>query len=132
MEKVINVPLRKQVMKSPMYLRAKKAVSTLRAYVAKHMNVDEKNVKIGEYANKLLWKRGMKSPPHHIKVKCVSDDKGIVKAEILEAPQQKETIDTKADKPAKEKEKKESEKEKKIKEKEEEKAEQKESKETEK
>jgi len=124
MERVYNIPLRKSVSKSPKYLRAKKASSVLKEWIAKHMKVDVKNVKIGEYANTLLWERGIKSPPHHIRVKAVKDEKGVF-VEILEAPEKK--VEDKEDKKGK-KDRKKKEDKKENKEKKEEKEEKKEDK----
>ena len=85
-ERIYNVPLREGYMKAPMYRRAKKAVNTLRTFLSKTMRVDEKSVRIGKYANELLWKHGIKNPPHHIKVNVRKDDEGIVFAELVGAP----------------------------------------------
>lgn len=81
LERTYVIPLRKQVNKSPMYKRAKKAVNTVRIFLAKHMK--SKDVKLGQQINLLLWERGIKNPPGKIKVTAVKDDKGIVKAELF-------------------------------------------------
>jgi large subunit ribosomal protein L31e len=86
-EREYNVPLRKGWLKSPKYKRAKKAVKTLKEFLQRHMKSE--NVKIGKYANLDIWKRGIKNPPHHIKVKAVKDSEGIVRAEIVGAPEEK-------------------------------------------
>ncbi|HJN56647.1 MAG: 50S ribosomal protein L31e [Candidatus Woesearchaeota archaeon] len=84
LERNYNVPLRREFQKAPRWRRAKKAVTALREFVSKHMKSD--NVLIGRYANELLWKDGIKNPPHHIKVNAVKDDKGTVKVELVELP----------------------------------------------
>src|SRR3989338_7959019 len=81
LERVYNVPLRKEYMKAPNWKRTPKAVKALREFISKHMKSE--NVIIGKYANQLLWKNGIKNPPHHIKVK---DDKGKVMVELAELP----------------------------------------------
>lgn len=94
LERTYNVPLRKEYMKSPRWNRTKKAVIALRQFLAKHMKSEE--VKLSKELNEFMWKHGIKNPPHHIKVKAVKDEKGVVKAELFDA-----------EKPASKKEKKE-------------------------
>jgi ribosomal protein L31E len=86
LERVYNVPLRRQWLKAPKYRRAKKATTTLREFLAKHMKTDLGKVKIGKYANLKIWERGMRNPPHHIKVTAKKDEEGIVFAELEGAP----------------------------------------------
>jgi large subunit ribosomal protein L31e len=81
LERTYNVPLRKAWLKSPKYKRAKKAVNALKLFLAKHMKSD--NVKIGRRANMEIWKDGIKNPPHHIQVKAVKDDEGVIRAELV-------------------------------------------------
>lgn len=83
-ERTYNVPLRTEWLKVPKYRRAKKAMTALRQFLVKHMKSE--NVKIGKYANELVWERGIKSPPHHIKVNVTKDDEGKVYAELVGAP----------------------------------------------
>ena len=80
LERVYNVPLRKEWLKAPKYKRSKKAVNALREFISKHMKSD--NVKIGKHANLHIWKHGIKNPPHHIKVKAIKDNKGLVNVEL--------------------------------------------------
>src|SRR3989344_5487091 len=84
LERVYNVPLRKETMKAPNWKRTPKAVKALRAFIARHMKSD--HIVIGKYANQLLWKDGIKNPPHHIKVNAVKDEKGKVMVELVELP----------------------------------------------
>ena len=86
LERQYNVPLRKEWRKAPLYRRSKKAVSALRQFLAKHMKVDIKNVKLGPYLNDKIWARGIRFPPHHVKVNVKKDDKDIVTAELVDAP----------------------------------------------
>lgn len=81
LERIYTIPLRKQVQKSPEYKRAKKAMNTVKAFLSKHMKSDD--IKIGQIINRELWKRGIKNPPHKIKVTAAKDDKGIVRAELF-------------------------------------------------
>src|SRR3989338_11232753 len=81
LERTYNVPLRKEYMKAPRWNRTKKAVTALRQFLAKHMKSE--NVYLSKELNEAMWKHGIKNPPHHIKVKAVKDDKGVVKAELV-------------------------------------------------
>ena len=89
LERIYNVPLRKEAMKAPMYVRAAKASRALREFLVKHMKSD--NVKIGKYLNQAILEKGRKNIPHHVLVKAVKDKTGLVKAELVGAPVEKET-----------------------------------------
>jgi hypothetical protein len=41
------------------------------------------NIKVGTNLNMKIWERGIKSPPHKIKVSAVKEDDGTVKAELF-------------------------------------------------
>ena len=84
LERVYIVPLRKEYMKAPNWKRTPRALKALREFISKHMKSDE--VIIGKYANQLIWKDGIKHPPHHIKVNAVKDEKGKVTVELAELP----------------------------------------------
>ncbi len=83
LERTYNVPLRKGFMKAPKYMRANKAVKVLREFLERHMK--SKDVKIGPYLNSKILEHGRKNVPHHVEVKAVKSDDGIVKAELLKA-----------------------------------------------
>ena len=81
LERTYNVPLRKEFQKAPMYRRAKKAVIALREFLARHMKASE--VKLGPALNHLVWARGIKHPPHHVKVTATRAEDGVVRAELF-------------------------------------------------
>jgi large subunit ribosomal protein L31e len=88
LERVYVVPLRKGYMKVPQYKRAKKAVKTLKEFLAKHMKVEDRDitkVKVDIYLNNEIWFKGIKKPLNKVKVKAVKKD-GIVYAELAEMP----------------------------------------------
>ena len=106
LERTYNIPLRREFLKAPKWNRAKKAVSAVKKFVSKHMKSDD--VRLGKYLNLELWKHGIKNPPHHIKVECKKDDKGLTRVEIVGAPVEKPKEDKKPEKeekPAKEEKK---------------------------
>ncbi len=100
LERIYNVPLRKEYMKAPRWNRTKKAVTALRQFLAKHMKSEE--VQLSIELNEAMWKHGIKNPPHHVKVKAVKDDKGVVKADLFgaekPASKKKDKTEAKADK----------------------------------
>ncbi len=82
LERVYNVPLRREFLKVSHWRKTEKAVTALRQFIAKHMKSDD--VVLGRYANQYLWKDGLKNPPHHIKVTASKDEKGRVVVELTE------------------------------------------------
>jgi len=80
LERIYNVPLRKEYMKAPRWNRTKKAVTALRQFLSKHMKSED--VRLSKELNENMWKHGLQNPPHHIKVKATKDDKGVVRAEF--------------------------------------------------
>ncbi len=81
-ERTYNIPLRKEFQKAPKYKRAKKAVTALREFVVKHMK--SSNVLIGPKLNLKIWEKGIKNPPHHVKVNVVKDEKeDVVRVELF-------------------------------------------------
>jgi len=85
-ERTYNIPLRKATMRKPRYRRANKAVSTVRIFLMKHLHSTD--IRMGKYLNESIWKNGIKNPPHHIKVRASKDEKGIVQAELFDAPRE--------------------------------------------
>ncbi len=89
LEREYVVPLKKGSLNVPRYRRAKKAVKTLKEFLARHMRVenrDLKKVKIDTYLNNELWFRGIKKPVSKIKVKAVKKE-GIVYVELADVPE---------------------------------------------
>ena len=87
LERVYTIPLRKEFLKVAKYRRAKKAITATRSFLQKHMKSE--NVKLGKFLNLILWKDGIKNPPHHVKVNATKTEDGIVKAELFGAPVEK-------------------------------------------
>ena len=80
LERTYNIPLRKEFRKVPRYKRAKKAITALRQFLVKHMKSED--ILLGNEINHEVWAKGIKNPPHHIKVTAVKDGEGIVRAEL--------------------------------------------------
>ena len=88
LERTYNVPLRKEFLKTPKYKRAKKAVKALREFVSKHMKSEDVN--IGADVNKLIWKHGIKNPPHHVKVTVTKEEDKV--SVVLEGNKLREAV----------------------------------------
>jgi large subunit ribosomal protein L31e len=80
-ERTYNIPLREGFIKTARYKKTKKAVTTLKEFLSKHMKSDK--ILIGKHLNEALWVHGIKNPPHHIKVAVRKEEDGTVKAELL-------------------------------------------------
>jgi len=88
-EREYVIPLRDKVMKVPRYKRAKKAIRTIREFLAKHMRVRDRDlnkIRLDKYLNQMIWSRGIQSPPHKIKVKATKEG-DIVRVEAYELSQ---------------------------------------------
>ncbi|MDO8656399.1 MAG: 50S ribosomal protein L31e [Nanoarchaeota archaeon] len=81
LERTYNVPLRREYQKAPRWKRTEKAVVGLRQFLGKHMKSEK--VLLSTTLNNLLWKHGIKNPPHHVKVTAVKDKEGVVHAELF-------------------------------------------------
>lgn len=88
-EREYTIPLRKEWGKVPRYKRANKAMKAIKEFLARHMKVEErdlKKIKLDKYLNEEVWFRGIKKPPAKIKIKARKEN-GIVKAELAEMPE---------------------------------------------
>ncbi|MBI4151888.1 50S ribosomal protein L31e [Candidatus Woesearchaeota archaeon] len=80
-ERVYNVPLRKEYQKVPNWRRTKKAVVAMKEFLARHMKSED--VRLGKDVNEKIWQHGIRNPPHHVKVTVRKDEKGVVHAELF-------------------------------------------------
>ncbi|MBI2629570.1 60S ribosomal protein L31 [Candidatus Pacearchaeota archaeon] len=89
MEREYIIPLRKKVIKTPQYKRTPKAIKELKKFVAKHMKVEDRDVrkvKLDRYLNEEMWFRGIRKPLPKVKVKVKKMDSGEVLVELAEIP----------------------------------------------
>ena len=93
MERIYNIPLRKEFSKAPRYKKSGKSIRAIKEFIIKHMKTEE--VKIGKYLNELIWKNGPKNPPHKVSVKAIKED-NITKVELIDAPVEEKTEEKKA------------------------------------
>ncbi|MDO8481003.1 MAG: 50S ribosomal protein L31e, partial [Nanoarchaeota archaeon] len=99
LERTYNIPLRRDFMHVPEYKRSKKAMKAVREFIEKHMK--SVNVKLGRHLNMAVWARGIRHPPHHIKVVAKKDEEGMVKVELFGAVEDKPVVPLKAKKKGK-------------------------------
>lgn len=87
-EREYLIPLRKKVKIVPRYKKANKAIRTIKEFLVRHMKIRDRDlnkVKIDKYLNEAIWSRGIRHPPHKIKVKAIKEpDKDIVRVELAE------------------------------------------------
>ncbi len=80
-EREYIIPLRKKYRIVPRYKRANKAIKTIKEFLLRHMKIrdgDLKKIKIDKYLNEIIWKRGIRNPPHKIKVKAVKEGENVI------------------------------------------------------
>ena len=82
MERIYTVPL-KEAWNAQRYRRSERAMMVLKAFAVRHMKAKE--VTVDTTVNETIWARGIKSPPHKIRVKMTKDDEGKVTITMAEA-----------------------------------------------
>ena len=87
-EREYTIPLREKCRPVPRYKKTPKAVKTIKEFLVRHMKIrdrDLKKIKIDKYLNEALWFKGIKNPPHKIKVKAINDGENI-RDELIDFP----------------------------------------------
>ena len=85
-EREYVIPLRDKVRVVPRYKKTNKAVKTIKEFLVRHMQIRDRDlskIKIDKYLNEALWARGIRKPPHKIKVK-VTKENDSVRVELAE------------------------------------------------
>jgi len=82
-ERIMTIPLRKTKL-APRTKRAARAIKEVRAYIMRHMKVDEENVWIDASLNERIWENGIRNPPSKVTVKAVKFDDGLVEVSLSE------------------------------------------------
>lgn len=96
LEREYVIPLREKVRVVPRYKKTNKAVKTVKEFLARHMKIRDRDlnkIKLDTYLNDFLWSRGIRHPPHSVKVKAVKIGE-LVRVELAEPP--KKLVDKKA------------------------------------
>ena len=81
-ERIYTVPL-KEAWNAQRYRRSERAMMVLKAFAVRHMKAKE--VSIDTSVNEAIWVRGIKNPPHKIRVKMTKDDDDKVTITMAEA-----------------------------------------------
>ncbi|MGK0209173.1 MAG: large subunit ribosomal protein L31e [Patescibacteria group bacterium] len=90
LERTYVVPMRRGFLKVPEYKRSKKAVKTLKEFIAKHMKVEERDtrkVKVDIYLNNEIWFKGVRKPVTKIKVIATKQEDGTVIVKLADVPE---------------------------------------------
>ncbi|MCF7867032.1 60S ribosomal protein L31 [Candidatus Woesearchaeota archaeon] len=95
-ESIHTIPLRTSFVKVPKHRRAKRAISTIKDYVTRHMKTD--NVKLGKELNEKVWGNGIKNPPGKVTVKAIRHD-DFVSVELEGFDYKVEKVQTKKEEP---------------------------------
>lgn len=88
LEREYTIPLRSAWLKVPSHERSRKAVKTIKKFLAKHMHVTDRDpdkVKIDILFNNQVWFRGKANPPTKVKVKAIKEGE-IVRVTFAEEP----------------------------------------------
>jgi large subunit ribosomal protein L31e len=102
-ERIYTVPL-KEAWNAQRYRRSEKAMMVLKAFAVRHMKAG--TVKVDAAVNTAVWARGIKSPPHKIRVKMTKDDEGLVTITMADIDPKAEARKARAEAKAAKKEKK--------------------------
>lgn len=73
LEREYTIPLRRAWLRVPNYERTRKAVKTIKVFIARHMKVtdrDHNKIKLDMYFNNDLWFKGRRHPPSRVTVKA--------------------------------------------------------------
>ena len=88
-EREYVIPLREKGRSVPRYKKTPKAIKTVKEFLVKHMKIRDRDlnkIKIDRFVNEALWFRGIKNPPHKIKVKAIKQG-DIVRVELIDVPE---------------------------------------------
>lgn len=105
LEREYIIPLRKEIRKVPQYRKTEKAIKAIKEFLARHMKIYDRNlkkIKLDSYVNEFMWQRGIKNPPHKIKIKAIKNSEGVVKVELVDYPNKLKFKKARAEKDEKE------------------------------
>jgi large subunit ribosomal protein L31e len=88
LEREYTIPLREKCRTVPRQKKAKKAIRVIKEFLVKHMQIydrDLSKIRIEKSLNETVWARGIRHPPHKIKVKAIKEG-DIVRVDAVEMP----------------------------------------------
>ena len=100
LEREYVIPLRARYQHVPRYKKTPKAIKTVKEFLVKHMKIRDRDlnkIKLDQYLNEFLWGRGIKNPPHKVKVKAKKEG-DIVRVELVDYSKKLQAKKARADK----------------------------------
>jgi len=88
-EREYVIPLREKCRPVARYKKTNKAVKSVKEFLARHMKIYDRDldkIKLDIQLNEFLWARGIKNPPHKVRVKAVKEG-DIVHVELVDYPE---------------------------------------------
>lgn len=82
-ERIYTVPLGKAWIR-PRTKRAPRAIRLLKAFIKRHIKVEEDSIRISNDVNEKIWSRGIQKPPRRIRVRVTKDKEGLVTVHLAE------------------------------------------------
>lgn len=87
-ESIYTVNFRKAWI-TPEYKRTNRVIGILREFAIRHMKTDD--IKIDQYLNRYLWRRGKRNPPRRIRVRMTKDETDTVVISLYEEFKEKKS-----------------------------------------
>lgn len=82
-ERIYTIPLSRAWIR-PRTKRAPRAIRLLKAFIKRHMKVDEESIRIANDVNEKIWSRGIQKPPRRIRVRVTKDKEGLITVHLAE------------------------------------------------
>lgn len=82
-ERIYIIPLSKAWIR-PRTKRTPRAIRLLKAFIKRHMKIEDESIKIANEVNEKIWSRGIQKPPRKIRVKVTRDKEGLVTVHLAE------------------------------------------------
>jgi len=87
-EREYIIPLRSQYQKTVRYKKTPKAIRTIKEFLVQHMQIRDRDlnkIKVDKKLNEMVWMRGIKNPPHKVKVRAVKEGE-IIRVYAVDLP----------------------------------------------
>ena len=79
-EKILTINLRKKLVKTKKWKKAKNYLKVLRELLRRKFKTDK--IKIDGKLNEKIWGKSIENPPSKLKIKVIKSDDGTIKAEL--------------------------------------------------
>ncbi len=80
-EKILTINLRKKLVKTKKWKKAKNYLKVLREFLRRKFKTDK--IKIDGKLNEKIWEKSIENPPYKLKIKVIKLDDGTIKAELV-------------------------------------------------